>query len=156
MICWEGDLTIKTKLHSLKIKDELQGRFSAGSEYLAYSVQKHENLAVSCGVNDSNSTVISNDQLEEDDIFRDALSDFMSTDSPSARAGNINDFAAFDSSDALISEKDFGKGRGFSADVFYEAEDSDSSDFVSVNFSTRNSSSPDYDGIDTQVCELSG
>ncbi|KAK4798434.1 hypothetical protein SAY86_030760 [Trapa natans] len=151
VICWESNLTIKTKLHSLKIKDELRGSLSAGSEYLAYSVQNHDNLAVSSGKNNFSSTVISSDQIEEDDIFGDALSDFMSTDSPSPRTGDMNNVTSFDSSDVTVSENDFGKGRGFSADVFYEAEDNDSSDFVSVNFSTRNSSSPDYDGIDTQM-----
>ncbi|PKI62681.1 hypothetical protein CRG98_016952, partial [Punica granatum] len=151
VICWEGDLTVKTKLHSLKIKDELQGRFSAGSEYLAYSVQKHENLPVSPGVNDSDSSDMSIDQAEEDDLFRDALPDFMSIDSPSSRMGDLNDFSGIDSPYASTSERDYGKGKGFSSDIFYEAEDSDTLSFVSVNFSTRSSNSPDYDGIDTKM-----
>ncbi|KAL0308079.1 UNVERIFIED_CONTAM: hypothetical protein Sangu_2997600 [Sesamum angustifolium] len=72
--------------------------------------------------------------VDEDDIFKDALPDFLT----------LHDSAE-------IHEKDLSKGKTISNDIFYEAMSSDDSDFVSVTFLTRNPGSPDYDGIDTQM-----
>lgn len=133
VIRWQGDLTVKMKLHSLKVKDELQGSSDSSPQYLACSVQRDDDSYSSRNILDPHE----NEPLStEDDDFKDALSDFLSFP---------------DSADALITEKDLGKGRSNSADVFYEAQDVDDSNFVSLSFSTRNTASPDYDGIDTQV-----
>lgn len=125
---YEGDLTVRTNLHLLKIKDELQNS-STGPKYLACSVvEKYQSL---------DPTSIGNPQVEsmteEDDTFTDALTDF--TPLP-------------DAAEAL---NDIGKARGNSGDIFFEAEGIDDSDFVSLTFVRRTPQSPDYDGIDTQV-----
>ncbi|KAL8484750.1 hypothetical protein ACS0TY_027161 [Phlomoides rotata] len=125
-----SDLTVKMKLNSLKIVDDLQGSVYTHSQYLACSVMDQN----------PNSNPILEPQekdvlaatAEEDDIFGDALSDFMI-------------------SETGIHEKDLVKGYIDPDDVFYEAMGSDDSDFVSVTFSTRTPSCPDYDGIDTQM-----
>ncbi|KAI6692875.1 hypothetical protein NL676_020585, partial [Syzygium grande] len=161
IIC-EGDLTVKSKLHSLKIKDELQSRTSTSPQYLAYSVVENENTSVSAGVSDYHGHNMSSVQSEEDDIFKDALPDFISLSESSIhphsmamnqppRTGDIIDITGLGSANASMNENDLGKGMGFSDDVFYEAQGMESSDFVSVTFSTRSSASPDYDGIDTQM-----
>lgn len=163
MVICEGDLMVKSKLHSLKIKDELQSRNSTSPQYLAFSVVENDNTSVSAGVSDYHGTNISSVQSEEDDIFKDALPDFISLSescihphsmamNQSARSGDVIDSTGLGSTDALMNENDLGKGMGFSDDIFYEAQGMESSDFVSVTFSTRSSASPDYDGIDTQVC----
>ncbi|KAI8561923.1 hypothetical protein RHMOL_Rhmol04G0379800 [Rhododendron molle] len=136
----EGDLTIKMKLHSLKIKDEIQGSTSLGPKYLACSVLKNDHLFASPLPLKELPSVIS----EDDDIYTDALPDFMTLP-------EYSECPQFDSVGVLIREKEMGKAKGVPGDVFYEAEGSDNSDFVSVTFSTRNPSSPDYDGIDTQM-----
>ncbi|XP_076932508.1 uncharacterized protein LOC143598077 [Bidens hawaiensis] len=125
---YEGDLTVRTNLHLLKIKDELQNS-STGPKYLACSVvEKYQSL---------DPTSIGNPQVEsmteEDDTFTDALTDF--TPLP-------------DAAEAL---NDIGKARGNSGDIFFEAEGIDDSDFVSLTFVRRTPQSPDYDGIDTQM-----
>lgn len=126
----ESDLTIKMKLRSLKIKDELQG----SSQYLACSF-----LSDQRSITRLNNLKPADEELqmiEEDDIFKDALSDFLSLP---------------DSSENITLEKDHRKGRNLSDDVFYEAQGSDDPNFVSLVFLTRNPASPDYDGIDTQM-----
>ncbi|KAJ7955294.1 calcium-dependent lipid-binding family protein [Quillaja saponaria] len=152
----DGDLTVKMKLHSLKIKDELQGRIFRGPQYLAISVLKNESIFTSHGTFDSHGKDISVGFLEDDDSFKDALADFV----PVADESNFSQNMDLDqyglmglSSDFESPETltEFRKGNGISCDVFYEAEGSDNSDFVSVTFSTRSSGSPDYDGIDTQM-----
>lgn len=140
----EGDLTIKMKLHSLKIKDELQGFSSLGPKYLACSVLKNDHLFASPPPLKVLPSVIS----EDDDIYTDALPDFMTLP-------EYSECPQFDSVGVLIREKEMGKGKSVPGDVFYEVEGSDNSDFVSVTFSTRNPSSPDYDGIDTEVFDSS-
>ncbi|KAG9136747.1 hypothetical protein Leryth_004514 [Lithospermum erythrorhizon] len=128
---WGGDLTAKMKLHSLKIKDELQRYFSTGHRYLACSVlsDEHLNTSESHAKNEHGST------WEEDDVFRDALPDFVSLS---------------EATEAAILEMDIPKSTA--NEVFYEVEGSDDSDFVTVIFLTRDPNSPDYDGIDTQMC----
>ncbi|KAK1307202.1 hypothetical protein QJS10_CPA10g01570 [Acorus calamus] len=159
-----GDLTVKMKLHSLKIKDELQGRSSLTPQYLAYSVQK-DNLG-----NNSPCTLESDGKgshrffLDDDDTFKDALPEFLSTPDQSFCSPNFemahnmksNPFGAIDnrigldSADALIYDKELGKGRS-PGEVFYEARDDDQYDFVTVTFVTRNPDSLVYEGIDTQM-----
>lgn len=162
VVCWEGDLTVKMKLHSLKIKDELQGRLSTSLQYLACSVHENDHLFASPRNLDPSVKELSTAQPEEDDIFKDALQDFMSLPDQesnlqhmvmpkSAWMEDVTDFAEVDSAVALIHEMDLGKGKGTSSETFFEAQDSDHSDFVSVTFLTRNPGSPDYDGVDTQV-----
>ncbi|KAK1307197.1 hypothetical protein QJS10_CPA10g01575 [Acorus calamus] len=159
-----GDLTVKMKLHSLKIKDELQGRSSLTPQYLACSVQK-DNLG-----NNSPCALKSDGKgshkffLDDDDIFKDALPEFLSTPDQSFYSPNFemahnmesNPFDAIDnrirldSADALIYDKELGKGRS-PGEVFYEARDDDQYDFVTVTFVTRNPDSPVYEGIDTEM-----
>ncbi|XP_057544625.1 uncharacterized protein LOC130823840 isoform X3 [Amaranthus tricolor] len=99
----EGNLTMKMKLHSLRIKDKLQ----------------------------------------EEDIFRDALPEFTPT--PHSLENSDAD------ADSLLSNHDVGKGKGSSSEIFYEALGSDNSEFVSVTFMSKDPSSPEYEGIDTQM-----
>lgn len=129
----EGDLTVKTKLHSLKIKDELQGSLSSHPQYLACSFLGDQDTGPLNLLEHGRKELL---MMEEDDNFKDALPEFMLLP---------------DSSEAGIDEKDQSKGKSVVADVFYEAEGADDSDFVSVIYLTRNPDSPDYDGIDTQV-----
>ncbi|GFZ13853.1 calcium-dependent lipid-binding family protein [Actinidia rufa] len=154
----EGDLTVKMKLHSLKIKDELQGSLSLDPKYLACSVLKNDHLFSSAHLVKELPTTIS----EDDDIFRDALPDFMSLPDTviysqnldmayAVRLSDVNECVEFDSVGDFVREKEMGKEKGVTGDVFYEAEGSDNSDFVSVTFATRSPSSPDYDGVDTQM-----
>ncbi|PRQ37895.1 putative vacuolar protein sorting-associated protein [Rosa chinensis] len=99
---------------------------------------------------------------EEDDTFTDALPDFMSVSdagfgSPTSdtvsclTTEDSNDAAGFASAKGLVLEKNLVTARCISAEEFYEAEGSDYSNFVFLTFSTLSSSSPDYDGIDTQL-----
>ncbi|KAL3831089.1 hypothetical protein ACJIZ3_019891 [Penstemon smallii] len=122
--CCMNDLTVKMKLHSLKIMDELQGPLSSNSQYLACSgITDHHSLSspnnLEAQVEDLFAVAV-----EEDDIFKDDLPDFMSLPD---------------------------SGKIVPSDVFYEALGSDDSDFVCVTFFTRNPGSPDYNGIDTQM-----
>ncbi|OVA16691.1 Peroxin/Ferlin domain [Macleaya cordata] len=152
-----GDLAVKTKLHSLKIKDELQGHLSLSPQYLACSVLKEETVVASSSALDSNEKELSEVLLEENDIFTDALPDFMSISDPSYYSQNADMpytsecYAGVDSAEALTPIKTPTKGKGISGEIFYEAQDNDTSDFVVVTFSTRSSGSPYYDGTDTQM-----
>ncbi|KAK1380403.1 Calcium-dependent lipid-binding family protein [Heracleum sosnowskyi] len=130
----EGNLTVKLKLQSLKIIDELQASLNSSPQYLACSVQKDNHSSASLGNLDPQN----NDSLstEEYDIFKDASTDFLSS-TDSAEAGNI--------------DKDPAEEISNSADVYYEAEDVENSQFVSLTFLTRTSGSPDYDGVDSQM-----
>lgn len=134
VVRWEGDLTVKLKLQSLKIKDELQASVNSSPQYLACSVQKDDHSSASLG----NLEPQKNEPLstEDYDIFKDASPEFLSL-TDSAEAGNI--------------DKDIAEEISNSADVYYEAEDVENSQFVSLTFLIRASSSPDYDGIDSQV-----
>lgn len=159
----EGDLTVKMKLRSLKIKDELQGHLSTNPQYLACSVLKNDKpLASPCTLDPQGreTSLVSHD---DDDMFKDALPDFFSLSdsgiySPKvdmSHSGNIGDSSEFESAGILIYEQDLLQGKSISSEIFYEAQGGDNLDFVSVIFSTRSSSSPDYSGIDTQVPNLS-
>uniref|UniRef100_A0A0D9VFX1 C2 domain-containing protein n=1 Tax=Leersia perrieri TaxID=77586 RepID=A0A0D9VFX1_9ORYZ len=127
-------LSVKTKLHSLKIKDELQGRLSTSSNYLACSV-----------INDNLETIDSSTPDEEghpksfsveEDSFMDALTDFTSDQS-----SNLHDLEIPDGDQQKLKP----------AEVFYEAEDNNVNDFVVLTFLTRTPDSCLYDGIDSQM-----
>ncbi|KAL5700718.1 hypothetical protein ACHQM5_026131 [Ranunculus cassubicifolius] len=160
-----GDLTVKMKLHSLKIKDELQGRLSMEPQYLACSVLKSECTLTSSDTSNPIEKELDKVFMEEEDIFKDALPEFMSysdishhphnSDTPHSTTSCFSDGSerggCFDSADGLTHDKDLTKGKGNLGEVFYEAHDNDAFNFVAVSFSTRNPGSPYYDGIDTQM-----
>lgn len=135
----EGDLTVKMKLHSLKINDELQRSLCSGPQYLACSVLVDHGAASCPDPLEPHGKELPLMVIEEDDIFKDALPDFL---------------AFTDSAEATTPEKELLRGRSVLGDIFYEALGSDDSDFVSLTFITRTPDSPDYDGIDTQVAYL--
>lgn len=132
----EGDLAVKMKLHSLKIKDELQGSLCPGPQYLACSVLMDHGASSCSDPLEPHGKEPPLTDIDEDDIFKDALPDFLSFT---------------DSIEATTPEKELSRGRSLASDIFYEALGSDDSDFVSLTFATRHPDSPDYDGIDTQM-----
>ncbi|XP_065863891.1 uncharacterized protein [Euphorbia lathyris] len=146
----EDDLTVKVKLRSLKIKDELQGRHSANPQYLACSVLKNEKPLGSPSFLDFQGRDMSLVPVphDEDDAFKDALADFLSASDSGLCSPR---FEIFESAEALIHEQHLLQGKGISNEIFYEVEGGDSLDFVSFTFSTRSSTSSDYDGVDTQM-----
>ncbi|KAJ4956285.1 hypothetical protein NE237_013068 [Protea cynaroides] len=150
-----GDLTVKTKLHSLKIKDELQGCSSMSPQYLACSVLKDDTIVASPSV-DANEKELPMVFLEDDDIFKDALPDFTSIPDHVFSSGAKMDTLDInypsdggDSIEALM--QDNTKVKGIIGEMFYEAEGNGTSDFVVVTFSKIDPGSPVYDGIDTQM-----
>ncbi|KAH9766383.1 C2 domain-containing protein [Citrus sinensis] len=149
IISLDGDLTVKMKLHSLKIKDELQGCLSETPQYLACSVLKNDVLLNSQDACDAPEMDVSTVLPEEDDTFTDALTEFMSVTDASPGAGKDHD--DFLPTEALIRKHDLVQEKGIASEIFYEAEGGDSSDFVSLIFSTRSYNSSDYDGIDMQL-----
>lgn len=136
----DDDLNVKMKLHSLTIRDELQGRLFTSPCYLACSVLRNENI-FSSPLNNSHKKETSLAPYEDDDSFKDALPEFFALPDTEIHSG-------IDS--AVIPEKELGKESATWGEIFYEAECNDSN-FVSVTFSTRSPSSSDYDGVDTQV-----
>ncbi|KAG2241767.1 hypothetical protein Bca52824_096390 [Brassica carinata] len=79
MISSESGLTVRTKLHSLKIKDELQQ--SGSAQYLAYSVLKNEYIQDPrrCDAYDKEMSV---GHADDEDAFTDALPEFLSPTEP--------------------------------------------------------------------------
>ncbi|KAM7259519.1 hypothetical protein ACFE04_015260 [Oxalis oulophora] len=161
LIYRDGDLTVKTKLHSLIVKDELQGHLSADRQYLACSVLKNGNLQLA-GTFDLCETDTPLSHADDNDSFKDALAEFTSLSDTGCKSPNMSmphsqivgdtcDSAGFKSAEALLRETDPTQGKGMSGEVYYEARDSYALDFVSVIFSNRSSDSPDYDGVDTQM-----
>lgn len=157
-----GDLTVKTKLHSLKIKDELQGHLSMFPQYLACSVLNENFKADSYCTFNPDEKEMQIFSLEEDDCFKDALPDFMSTPDQSFNAQNLDlaynlmpnpesceFYPGVSCTDIVNVDKDQVKGR--TGEIFYEAQDNNVSDFVAVTFMTRSPDSPLYDGTDTQM-----
>lgn len=130
-----SDLTMKVKLNSLKIMDELQDSPYTHSQYLACSVTMNQHSSSNPNLELQGKDIIAT-TVEEDDVFNDALSDFMSL---------------HDNAETVTHEMDPSNVNIVPSDVFYEAMGSDDSDFVSVTFLRRNPGSPDYDGVDTQV-----
>ncbi|KAJ6768459.1 hypothetical protein OIU74_022180, partial [Salix koriyanagi] len=137
MIHAEGDLTVKMKLHSLKIKDELKSRQSANPRYLACSVLKNDKFLVSSHNVDPLGMGMPTLPHDEEDTFTDALPDFLYLADGGIYSPKMDVTHSGIKGDANDSSE-------------FESPESDSSDFVSVTFSMRSSSSPDYDGIDTQ------
>ncbi|KAL2508511.1 uncharacterized protein Fot_32158 [Forsythia ovata] len=72
-----GDLTVKMKLHSLKIMDELQGSASLCSQYLACLVTTDHYSLTCTNISEPHGKDLSMVTNEDDDIFKDALPDFM-------------------------------------------------------------------------------
>lgn len=136
-----SDLSLKVKLNSLKIMDELQGSLYGHSQYFACSVNIDQHPS-----SNPNLEQLGKDMqaaVEEEDVFNDADDDFNDA---------LSDFMILhDNAETVIHEMDSFNVNTVSNDVFYEAMGSDDSDFVSVTFLRRNPGSPDYDGVDTQV-----
>ncbi|TYI07189.1 hypothetical protein ES332_A10G210100v1 [Gossypium tomentosum] len=153
MISLGSDLLLKTKLHSLKIKDELQGRLSGNPQYLACSVLKNDTSLQSHQFCGSQGNQMSELHLDDDDTFKDALPEFMSLTDPGALSQymDMQDASGFESSEVLNHENSLLQGKRLSGEIFYEAQGGDDLDFVCVTFSKRGSGSPFYDGIDTQM-----
>lgn len=152
------------KLHSLKIKDELQGHSSLSPQYLACSVLKDGTDACSLTC-DPVGGELHSIVLEEEDIFNDAMSDFTTTpthsfysqalDMPFNTRCSTSDVpecsVTVDIADALLYDNELEKGKCLASEIFYEAQNNDMSDFVVVTFLTRHPGSSHYDGVDTQV-----
>ncbi|GAB2217585.1 hypothetical protein Droror1_Dr00000784 [Drosera rotundifolia] len=77
LVLGEGNLAVNVKLHSLKIKDELQGHLAAEPQYLAYSVVKNEQFIASPTALEAHVKDVSSIFMEEEDIFNDALPEFL-------------------------------------------------------------------------------
>uniref|UniRef100_A0A1J3IH98 Putative vacuolar protein sorting-associated protein 13A n=1 Tax=Noccaea caerulescens TaxID=107243 RepID=A0A1J3IH98_NOCCA len=160
MISSESGLTVRTKLHSLKIKDELQDQRSGSAQYLAYSVLKNEDIQASPGRCDSYDKEMSVGHADDEDAFTDALPEFLSPTEPGTPDMDMIQCSMMMDSDEQVGledaeggfhEKDTSQGKGLCDEVFYEVQGGEFSDFVSVVFLTRSSSSHDYNGIDTQM-----
>lgn len=160
IVSCETELRVKMKLHSLRIKDELQGQLRKVPQYLACSVLKKDNLS-SQGTGDPHEKEVSVILPEDEDTFTDALPEFLSLrdlglhsqDMDVAQCGimgYIDNRGGSELAGVLIHEKDSIQ-ETFSDEIFYEAQGGDDSDFVSVTFLARSSGSHDYDGIDTQM-----
>ncbi|CAL1397515.1 unnamed protein product [Linum trigynum] len=144
-----GDLTVKMKLHSLKIRDELQCYPSTKPQYLVCSVVKNDKPLASPRTPEPQGREMSVVGYDDNDTFTDALPDFLNLSDPiySPRLDMSHSVSSeFDSADENAMQR-----KSISSEIFYEAQADDNVDFVSVVFSTRNSASPDYEGIDTQM-----
>ncbi|XP_031479692.1 uncharacterized protein LOC116250249 isoform X3 [Nymphaea colorata] len=156
VVNWGGDLTVNTKLHCLQIKDEFQGRLSGATKYLARSVlQKSDDDVVrSCDITDPSCPEV----VDEDDVFRDALPDFVANPEQSfylQRNHEISCLVPFSSEVVDIAgnqDEDKVKLKNLHGEMFYEAQDDTLSDFVVVTFLTRHPGSLIYEGIDVQMC----
>ena len=158
----ESGLTVRTKLHSLQIKDELQQQQSGSPQYLANSVLKNEDIQDSPRC-DSYDKEMSVRHADDEDAFTDALPEFLSPTEPGTPDMDMiqcsmmmdsDEHVGIEDAEGGFHEKDTSQGKGLCDEVFYEVQGGEFSDFVSVVFLTRSSSSPDYNGIDTQVCNL--
>ncbi|KAJ0228735.1 Vacuolar protein sorting-associated protein 13 [Hirschfeldia incana] len=159
LISSESGLTVRTKLHSLKIKDELQHQQSGSAQYLAYSVLKNEYIQdpSRCDAYDKEMFV---GHPDDEDDFSDALPEFLSPTEPGTPDMDMiqcsmmmdsDEHVGIEDTEGGFHEKDTSQGKGLCDEVFYEVQGGEFSDFVSVVFLTRSSSSPDYNGIDTQM-----
>jgi vacuolar protein sorting-associated protein 13A/C len=147
------------KLHSLKIKDELHGRLSMSTKYLACSVINEDQECVPKKKEDMESEGSCTPDGEghpklfsmEEDSFMDALTDFTPDQSSNLRAldtpnsiSDVNDYTlCFDGDQQNVKH----------TEIFYEAQDNNVTDFVVLTFLSRNPDSCLYDGIDSQVTE---
>ena len=147
---------MKTKLHSLKIKDELHGRLSMSTKYLACSVINEDLESVPKKKEDLDSkgscTPDGEDHPKlfsvEEDSFMDALTDFTPDQSSNIHdldtASDIEHTLSFDGDQQKVKHNE----------IFYEAQDNNVTDFVVLTFLSRTPDSFLYDGIDSQVTEL--
>ncbi|KAK4404033.1 hypothetical protein Sango_0771900 [Sesamum angolense] len=84
--------------------DELQGSVSTHSQYLACSVSMDHHSPTSANILEPQEKDLFEVTVDEDDIFKDALPDFLT----------LHDSAE-------IHEKDLSKGKSISSDIFYVA-----------------------------------
>lgn len=148
---------MKTKLHSLKIMDELQGRLSMTSKYLVCSVINESVGATSSDTLDKGGD-LSIFPVDEDP-FMDALTDFTPDQNSNPDDCQIPNFISDANEYNEIGSKD---GSCFDGDeqnakpteIFYEAQDSNVADFVVLTFLSRSPDSCLYDGIDSQVIDI--
>ncbi|XP_078179744.1 uncharacterized protein LOC144573852 isoform X2 [Carex rostrata] len=127
---YTGDLTIKTKLHSLKIQDMLQGRLSPTPQYLLVSLANEETEEL----HETHSPMLDSEPEHssfflEEDSFKDALPEFTPTPTSQVFIAPGSDMS----------------------EIYYEATDDSGTDFVALTFITRSSDYHLYDGIDTQM-----
>ena len=151
---------MKTKLHSLKIKDELHGRLSMSTKYLACSVINEDLESVPKKKEDLESEGSCTPDGEghpksfsvDEDSFMDALTDFTpdqssnlhDLDTPSYSMSDVNEHTlCFDGDQQKVKH----------TEIFYEAQDNNVTDFVVLTFLSRTPDSCLYDGIDSQVTE---
>uniref|UniRef100_A0ACD5YZI2 Uncharacterized protein n=1 Tax=Avena sativa TaxID=4498 RepID=A0ACD5YZI2_AVESA len=152
-------LSVKTKLHSLKIKDELQGRLSMSTKYLVCSVinedlesvpKKKEDMECEGSCRPDGEGQPKSFSVEEDS-FMDALADFTpdqssnlhDLDTPSNSMSDVNDYTlCYDDGDQQKVKH---------TEIFYEAQDNNVTDFVVLTFLSRTPDSCLYDGIDSQM-----
>jgi vacuolar protein sorting-associated protein 13A/C len=160
LISSESGLTVRTKLHSLKIKDELQQQQSGSAQYLAYSVLKNEDIQESLGTCDSFDKEMPVGHADDEDAYTDALPEFLSPTEPGTPDMDMiqcsmmmdsDEHVGLEDTEGGFHEKDTSQGKSLCDEVFYEVQGGEFSDFVSVVFLTRSSSSHDYNGIDTQM-----
>ncbi|KAL6841988.1 hypothetical protein ACP4OV_028188 [Aristida adscensionis] len=148
-------LSVRTKLHSLQIKDELQGRLSMSSKYLACSVI-NESAEATCSGAPEKDADLSPFSVDEDS-FMDALTDFTPEQSSSPHENEIppnlisdtNEYTEMMSKDGLWFDGD--KKKVKPTEIFYEAQDNNVTDFIVVTFLSRSPDSCLYDGIDSQM-----
>ncbi|KAL6634351.1 hypothetical protein ACP70R_027022 [Stipagrostis hirtigluma subsp. patula] len=142
-------LSVKTKLHSLKIKDELQGRLSMSSKYLACSVI-NESVETTCSGGPDNEGDLSPFSVDEDS-FMDALTDFTPEQSSSPHENEVdtNEYTEMSPKGGLWFDGDQQKVKP--PEIFYEAQDNNVTDFVVLTFLSRSPDSCLYDGIDSQM-----
>ncbi|KAL8152479.1 LOW QUALITY PROTEIN: hypothetical protein V2J09_010239 [Rumex salicifolius] len=145
VVRYQGDLRVKMKVHFLRIKDELQSVSTKTTQYLAYSVVKNDQMLTSPRSTVSETKEFASVFGEDEDIFADALQDFVPVSDSNILSDNT-DYTGADSS-----EKGSARVRGSPSETFYEALGTDDSDFVTVIFMSRDPCSLDYDGIDTKV-----
>ncbi|XP_010500318.2 PREDICTED: uncharacterized protein LOC104777719 [Camelina sativa] len=160
VISSESGLTVRTKLHSLKIKDELQQQQSGSAQYLAYSVLKNEDIQESLETWDSFDKEMPVGHADDEDAYTDALPEFLSPTEPGTPDMDMiqcsmmmdsDEHVGLEDAEGIVHEKDTTQGKVLCDEVFYEVQGGEFSDFVSVVFLTRSSSSHDYNGIDTQM-----
>ncbi|EOA39345.1 hypothetical protein CARUB_v10012395mg [Capsella rubella] len=148
VISSESGLTVRTKLHSLKIIDELQQQHSGSAQYLAYSVLKNEDIQESLRTYDSFDKEMPVGHADDEDAYTDALPEFLSPTEPGTPDMDMIQCSMMMDSDEHVGLED---AEGLCDEVFYDVQGGEFSDFVSVVFLTRSSSSHDYNGIDTQM-----
>ncbi|KAK3154093.1 hypothetical protein QOZ80_2BG0185880 [Eleusine coracana subsp. coracana] len=145
-------LSVKTKLHSLKIKDELQGRLSMSSKYLACSVI-NESVESTCSGTEGDLNSFSVDE----DSFMDALTEFAPDLSSNPQDNEVLSNLISDTNENTETSSKCGlwfdgdQQKMKPTEIFYEAQDNNVTDFVVLTFLSRSPDSCLYDGIDSQM-----